>query len=176
LNISCNVILDLIPLVKDGVASYDSTIIVNEHIKSCANCQAEFAAFESINMEQPSIKDKNIIFAIKRSIFLTQLIILIVGAIIGIALSNSMDMFYNLLIMPIIGGISLIVLRRKWYLTPVSIFVLTYLWQTILGIVSGGFNWMALSSGLYYSIIYTILVGLGIIIAMLLKFTFKKER
>lgn len=175
MNISCNVIFDLIPLVKDGVASDDSTIIVNEHIKSCESCRAEFETFESTLIEQPSIKDEKIIFAIKRSIFITQLIILMAGAIIGVALSDSMGMFYNFIIMPIIGGVSLVAFKRKWYLAPLAIFTLTYLWQTITGIVSGGFEWNALYRGLYYSIIYTILVGLGVIIAVLLKFAFKKE-
>lgn len=176
MNISCNIILDLIPLVKDGVASDDSIIAVNEHIKSCESCKAEFETFESIKLEQPSIKDEKIIFAIKRSIFITQFIILTGGAVIGVALSNSMDMFYNLIIMPIIGGVSLVVFRRKWYLAPLSVFVLTCIWQTIIGIVSGGFNWSALYMGLYYGVIYTVLVCLGLVISVLLKFAFKKER
>jgi hypothetical protein len=175
LNISCNIVADLIPLVKDGVASADSTLIVTEHIKSCENCKAEFETFEVAKLEQSSIKDEKIIFAIKRSIFITQLIILMAGAIVGVALSNSVGMFYNFIIMPIIGGVSFIAFRRKWYLAPLAIFTLTYLWQTSIGIVSEGFEWNMLYSGLYFSVIYTILVGLGIIIALLLKFTFKKE-
>jgi hypothetical protein len=175
LNISCNLVSDLIPLVKDGVASADSTLIVIEHIKSCESCKAEFETFEVAKLEQSSIEDEKIIFAIKRSIFITQLIILMAGAIVGVALSNSMGMFYNFIIMPIIGGISFMAFRRKWYLAPIIIFALTYLWQTTIGIVSEGFEWIALYSGLYFSVIYTVLVGVGIIIAMLLKFTFKKE-
>lgn len=176
MKISCNVIFDLIPLVKDGVASDDSTIIVNEHIKSCESCKAEFESFDITKTELASIKDEKIIFDIKRSIFLTQLIILMAGAIIGVALSNSMGMFYNFIIMPIIGGVSVASFKRKWHLAPIAIFILTYLWQTIVGIVSDGFSWNALYNGLYYSILYAILVLLGVIIVMLLKFTFKKER
>ncbi|MBS4539457.1 zf-HC2 domain-containing protein [Clostridium sp. D2Q-11] len=166
----------MMPLVKDGVASDDSIVIVTEHIKRCKSCKAEFDIFKSNSVEQTSIKDEKVIFAIKRSIFITQLTVLVVGAIIGVALSNSMGMFYNLLIMPIIGGASLAVFKRKWYLAPTAIFLLTYLWQTVTGIISGGFEWIALYSGLYFSLIYTVLVGLGVIIAMLLKFAFRKER
>lgn len=176
MNISCDVILDLIPIVKDGVASNDSTILVNEHIKNCENCKDELETFDNIKVDQLPIKDEKIIGAIKRSIFITQTIILIVGAIVGIALTNSMGMFYNFIIMPIIGGVSFVAFKRKWYFAPLAIFVLTYLWQTIIGIVLGGFDWIALYSGLSYSIIYTVLVGLGVVIAMLLKFAFKKER
>lgn len=176
MKITCHVILDLIPLVKDGVASSDSAAVVNEHIRNCESCKAEFDLLEAASIEHPAIKDKKIISAMKLSIFITQLTILIVGAVIGVALSNSMGMFYNFIIMPVVGGISLLAFKRKWYFTPISVFALTYLWQTIMGIVSDGFQWAALYSGLYYSIIYTILVGLGVIIAMLLKFAFMKER
>ncbi|MGH4117466.1 zf-HC2 domain-containing protein [Clostridium sp.] len=176
LNISCNVILDLIPLVKDGVASDDSTTIVNNHIKACASCKSEFETFDTIDVQQSSIKDKKIIFAMKRSIFITQIIILMAGGILGVALSNSMGMFYNFMIMPIVGGVSVVVLKRKWYLTPIVIFITSYLWTAISEIVANGFEWIFLYSGVYYGIIYTFLVLLGVLIAMLLKITFKKER
>jgi len=176
LNISCNVIIDLIPLVKDGVASDDSTILVNEHIKSCESCKSEFETLQITELEQSLIKDKKIIFAMKRSIFVTQIIVLIAGGILGVALTNSMGLFYNFIIMPIIGGISVIAFKRKWYLTPIAIIIINYLSQTIMAIVSDGFEWIYLYIGLPYSIIYAVLVCLGGIIAMLLKFTFKKER
>ena len=175
MNISCNVILDLIPLVKDGVASDDSTKIVKKHIKSCDKCKSEFETLEIINPSQSTIKDKKIVFAMKRSIFVTQLIILISGGFLGIALSNSIGMFYNFIIMPIIGGVSVIAFKKKWYLAPLAIFILSFLYQTIIEIATGSFEWFFLYDGLYYSVIYTVLVLLGIVIAKLLQFTFKKE-
>jgi hypothetical protein len=176
LNIACEVILDLIPLVKDGIASDESTTIVKEHIKNCDSCKAEFETFEDATMEQSSIKDEKIISAMRRSIFITQLIILMAGAVIGVAQSNSMSMFYNFIIMPIVGSISLFTLKRKWYLAPLGVFVLSYLWRTIVDSVSIGFQWSYLYYGLFYSVIYAALVGLGVIITMLLKYALKKER
>ena len=57
MKISCDVILDLMPLVKDGVASDDSSTIVKEHIK---NCEAvELNLIFSVNrIEQSSISDQ----------------------------------------------------------------------------------------------------------------------
>ncbi|MBD8068769.1 zf-HC2 domain-containing protein [Bacillus sp. PS06] len=172
--ITCEVILDLIPLVKDGVASEDSTAIVNEHIEHCEACKAEFDFFETVPTEQPSIKDKKIIAAIKRSVYITQLTILIIGAIVGIALTNSFGMFYNFLIMPIIGAVSLLAFKRKWYLAPIIILGLSYVWQSVAFIITEGFQWVAFYSGLFFSLIYMALVLLGSIIAFLLKFAFKK--
>ncbi|MDF2673379.1 MAG: hypothetical protein K0R09_1644 [Clostridiales bacterium] len=176
LNISCNIILDLIPLVKDGVASIDSTNLVNEHVKSCESCKAEFDSFENICIETPSIKDEKIIFDIKRSIFITQVIILISGAIVGVALSNSMNMFYNFIIMPITGAISFITFNRKCYLAVIAVFILSFTWISVGEIISGGFRWTALYGGLFFSLIYALLIGIGVVIAILLKFAFKKER
>lgn len=175
MDISCNVILDLIPLVKDGVASEESTLLVRQHIDHCEICKAEFEIFNYNKADQPSIKDEKILATIKRSLFITQALILIIGAIVGLALTNTMGMFYNFAIMPLVGGISVFVLKQKWYLMPLAIFIFTYLWQTIMSIVLGGFSWIALYGGLYYSIIYAGLVGLGIVIMMLLKFAFRKE-
>ena len=40
--ISCDICMDLIPLVRDGIASEDSRAAVEEHIKDCAVCRAAF--------------------------------------------------------------------------------------------------------------------------------------
>lgn len=176
MNITCDVILDLIPLVKDGVASQDSTDLVNEHIKNCQGCMAEFESFESIVIEKASIRDERIIFDIKRSIFITQLVILITGTIVGVALSNSMNMFYNLIIMPVIGAISFITFKRKCYFAVISVFALSYIWHSITELISGATLWITLYSGLFFSSIYAFLAAIGILIAILLKFAFKKDR
>lgn len=174
MNIPCNVILDLIPLVKDGVSSDESTQIVYEHINNCQSCKGELEIYEDFNQGHQPLKDENIINDIKRSIYLTQIIVLVVGTIIGVALSNSMGMFYNFIIMPIIGSISFIAFKRKWYVTPLAIFILTYLWQTTTGIIVEGFTWSRLYIGLFYSVIYVILIIMGVVITILLKYAFKK--
>ena len=38
--ISCDVCMDLIPLVQDGIASEDSREAVEKHIKNCESCAA----------------------------------------------------------------------------------------------------------------------------------------
>ena len=68
--------------------------------------------FESINIQQQFIRDTKVLSAIKRSIFITQIAVLVVGAIIGIGLTGTMGMFYNFMIMPIIGIISFITLKK----------------------------------------------------------------
>lgn len=177
MKLPCSVILDLIPLVKDGVASEESENIVKEHIKICDSCKNEFEMSGSVDIQQQFIRDAKVLSAIKRSIFITQIAVLVVGTVIGIGLTGTMGMFYNFMIMPVIGIISFIALKRKSYITLISIFVLTYLWQVITIMIEtrGETSWWILQAGLIYSLIYTGLVALGIVIAMLLGFAFRKE-
>lgn len=174
MNINCNVILDLIPLVKDGVASNESAFLVNEHVKHCASCKTDLDAFETIKIEPLNLKDKKIIFDIKRSVYISQIVILALGAVLGIALSSSMGMFYNFIIMPIIGGVSLILFKNKWVFVALAIFVVTYLWQTVLVMAENGFSVTGFTVGLYFSTVYAFLVVLGTVIARLLRFAFEK--
>ncbi|MCR1897544.1 zf-HC2 domain-containing protein [Irregularibacter muris] len=175
MKIPCNIISDLMPLVKDGIASEESIKIVQEHMEECEKCKSDFQSFQDLALQDSQSRDMKIIFSIKRNIFITQISILIIGAIVGVALTNSMGMFYNFLIMPIIGGISFITFKTKWHRIPLTIFLLSYLWQIIDLSLSEGFMWGILYGGLFLSLIYGCLVVLGTIIAMLLKFAFKRE-
>ena len=40
MRITCDICMDLMPLVHDGVASADSVAAVEEHVESCAQCRA----------------------------------------------------------------------------------------------------------------------------------------
>jgi hypothetical protein len=172
LNVTCDVVLDLIPLVKDNAASEDSKALILEHISTCEDCRREF---ESYSLPVPDkLDDKKIIASIKKSLFFIGLAILLVGSITGVAVSNSMGMFYNFVIMPFIGALSYAVLKRKWYFAPAGVLILTYLWLFISGIIKDGFSTEALSYPLFLSIIYTFLVLLGVLIYKLLNFAFRK--
>ncbi|MBV7273845.1 zf-HC2 domain-containing protein [Clostridiaceae bacterium UIB06] len=87
MNISCDVILDLIPLVKDGVASKDSINLVSDHLKSCESCKLEF---ESHALPMPTeFDDKRVISTIKKKLFLATSALLLIGAFIGMALDKN---------------------------------------------------------------------------------------
>lgn len=47
MNISCEIIKDLLPLYHDGVCSKESTNIVEEHLKQCENCRHELQIMDS---------------------------------------------------------------------------------------------------------------------------------
>ena len=166
-NISCDVCLDLIPLVKDGVASIDSVNLVEEHIKSCEKCKNYYT-----HQPEYTVNDKKIIKSIKKSVYIFSIIILIAGCLLGTAITNGVNVFYNFFIMPSLGALSYIILKKKSFFVPPIIFIISFLW-----LISEQFIRYKLFSPaeIIYSVFYLILSFLGIIIAMLLKFAFCKE-
>lgn len=124
-------------------------------------------------------EDKKIIKSIRKSLYLTIFAFIVCGAFLGVYLSNSFGMLYNLLIMPIVGGCGYLVLKKKAYLISIGIFVLSYAWLFIKNITDGalevGLTIELFSNPLLLTIIYTALSILGVIIVALLKFAFRKE-
>lgn len=176
-NISCDVCLDLIPLVRDKVASNDSNALVYEHIKKCENCKTELENANFISYS--TIDDKKIIKSIRKSLFLMGLVFIVCGALLGVYLSNSFGMFYNFLIMPIVGACGYLTLKRKWSFVPAGVFALSYIWlfiQNIFdGVLSSGFKIEIFLMPVLLSGVYTGLTTLGVVIAALIKFVFRKE-
>lgn len=174
MNISCDVILDLIPLVKDRVASDDSTALVMEHIESCQSCKMEFESYEVQVLDKTM--DAKVMGSIKKSLFLMGIALLLIGSAAGITMSNSFGMFYNFLIMPAAGAAGFILLRRRWYITPVGIFIVSYLWLLVQRIMEGvSYKEEIFAYPAFISMIYAVLVTVGALIMGLLKFAFRKE-
>ena len=47
MNVSCEIIKDLLPLYLDGVCSNDSKVMIDEHLVACENCKAELQAMQN---------------------------------------------------------------------------------------------------------------------------------
>ena len=104
---------------------------------------------------------------------------IILGSFIGVGISESEWMFYNVIIMPIVGGIGYFIFRKKSYIVPISIFILTYVWDFIKDIIERQTSQMSWKEILIvpavWANIYTGLCVLGILIGFLLYIAFKKE-
>lgn len=163
IKISCDICLDLIPLVNDHVASEESRVCVLAHIAHCETCKAEF--------DEPSVEyqvnDEKIIKTMKQSFFLLGCGCLVVGALFGISFTWSMSMFYNFMIMPSIGALSLLIFKKKSTLAPIIMFLLTFTWNLL--------NDGMIYSTLIMAIIHTFLVLLGMLIMKLLAYAFTKR-
>lgn len=175
IDISCEIIEDLLPLVKDGVASQESIDLVKDHIEKCQFCRQEMVFLQTMTDGSSDLKDEEILKNIKRKLVFGQMTILVIGTIIGIALTYTMGVFYNIALMPLLGALSYISLKEKWYLTPLAIVGLSYLWQIGESIIAGYFSWSILYGALIMTGIYGGLTLLGVLIGLLLKFAWGRE-
>lgn len=174
--ITCAVCQDLIPLVNDHVASEESEQLVLEHTQICKTCRD---LLEQINLpHEIQVDDKKIIQAIKKYYVKIGLAVLLVGAILGVAMSRSDAQFYNLILMPVLGVISVFLLGKKFWISLVGIIVVSYVGEIVIYVLfTRTIEWKYLfTAPLTMMVIYLVLTAVGIIIGGLLKFAFKKEK
>jgi len=61
MNISCNVIRDLLPLYHDQVCSEDSRRLVEEHLKACPACQKELDSYDKESVQSDNLEEAKMI-------------------------------------------------------------------------------------------------------------------
>lgn len=173
--ISCDVCMDLIPLVKDNIASNDSKNLVLEHIEQCEQCKSIYHG--EIPPDTTIINDKKILKKIKINFFSFILFFLVAGSLLGIGFSLTQNMFYNIVIMPILGGLSYILFKKRTFVFPLILFILSYVEMIILTMVQseGSIDMQSIFSVIPICIIYFLLCYMGIFIANLLDYAFRKE-
>lgn len=173
--IPCAVCRDLLPLVADQVASPESEALVREHLEICPDCRLEA---EVLGQGFPALgpdPDKGF-SALRRRVAALAILLLIIGSCTGIALSNSMGVFYNFLLMPASGILGFYLLRKKCFFVPLGVGAASWIWTTGTMVVENG-DWklLYLTSSLAYPLIFAILSAIGCLIGFLLWFAFKKE-
>ena len=172
MKITCDMCIDLMPLVLDGLASDDSYNAVMEHISACESCRSMFDG-----QALPQIQDdKGVLLTIKSQLRMAGLFVLILGAAVGAMLTNSQNVFYNFMIMPVLGCLGYAVMRKKWYFMLPLIFITSFV-STFFVCLLGekcGLETAVMSAGMY-SLIYTALSCVGILIGALLHFALRKD-
>lgn len=181
--IDCEVIQDLIPLVNDGAASEASVRLVREHCSQCSACNA-LTVDQTYNRTEAQTKDQQNLKTLKRSIYSAQLILAVIGILVGIWFSDSNNVLYNFYLMPLVGGLGYFALGRRSFWIPLVTAGLTELFALIRTIplldqnLVQNFRQMgeSLTAMLFFAVIYAALSALGIAIAALLKYAFGRDR
>ena len=96
-----------LPLVQDGVASEASCRMVQEHLEECEACRAAFCISEPVKMPDETFEMARLVASVRKAFFLVGMALLLIGAAVGVALTDSMSMFYNFILMP---GVK----RQRW--------------------------------------------------------------
>ena len=173
--ITCDVCRDLLPLVKDGVASADSEAAVIRHTQSCAECAKLFDG-KIIPAPEPSGSPKALLKA-KRWMMWIYAALMVLGLYFGFTLTAGAEQFYNCLIMPIAGALGYMAFRYKsFYLMPIVLVVVGFLGDMMGFITLNGARHIDISSLITMIIIYMLFAYAGIIIALLLHFAFGKPK
>ena len=172
--ITCDICKDLLPLVKDGIASEDSRLAVEEHVKECEECKKLYhGAAEDKSSINPDLEQE--LGKLKRKLQIFSVVLMMFGVFFGLSLTASEEMFYNSLIMPVIGALGYVIFRWKAaYQVPLLLLVMQLL-INCFGLVRG-MEIMPVMGVVMWVGIYTVFVEIGVVVAGLLHFAFKKEK
>ena len=168
--ISCEVCMDLIPLVQDGVASEDSRRAVEAHVAVCPQCRA------LLDGQLPAKPDsKGLLLRVRAKLRSFCALLMFLGIFFGVGLLDSDGIFYIVVLMPAIGALGYGVYRWKalWQV-PLLVFgvnllsrIVTVLMYDVEFELFGYFIW---------TVLMVLFAAVGILIAGLFHFAFRKEK
>lgn len=168
--ITCDICMDLIPLVKDGVASEDSKRAVEEHIASCEVC---CVLYDGASL--PPVDPEKSFRKLHRRLQLSSAMLMMFGIFFGLSLTAGSGLFYNSLIMPVIGALGYFIFRGKaLYIVPLLMLV-THCATNLFGMLRG-VEHLDIYSVFMWTFFYSVFAILGTVAAWLLHFAFRKER
>ena len=128
----CNVVRDLLALYAEGLISEESAAFVEAHLLSCEECQAELKEIEKeshFKQNTPKLApSEDILSSVQKKLRLRVqfffAMLLLPGIFWGLGLMMGDDLFYNTVIMPLVGVLGYFVFRRKaFYIMPVMLLV-----------------------------------------------------
>ena len=172
--LSCDIVRDLIPLVKDGIAGHDSEEAVLEHIKTCEECRALMGEYDI-----PKVSDSEKLFIkLKGKITAFSAFLMFAAMFLGLSLTFGEDMFYNSFIMPIVGFLGYIVFKLKAVYSVPLILTGLNISMSIISIIRGlenGTTFSVLTTAIMWSVIYSLFSMVGVAIGALYHYALKKE-
>lgn len=189
--ITCDICMDLMPLVRDGVASEDSVTAVMNHISDCEDCKKIYDEMyinnksitennntpQQIKSQQLNSQSINIDKAAKKvekKINKYLGMIIMFGIFFGLSLTASEEMFLNSFIMPIIGVFGYYLFRWKAAYTVPCIIVISNFIINGIGFLRG-VEPLDIMSVVMWGSVYSLFAIIGTIIAGLLHFGLRKE-
>lgn len=168
--INCDICRDLIPLVGDGVASAESEKAVRAHTAECREC-ALLLDGKLVPALPPSESPRTLL-RVKRRLTILYTALMMLGVFFGLSITASEEMFFNCLIMPIVGVCGYLVFRWKaLFMIPIILFVSCPMVSAV-GVAVHGNGDFDLATMLMMTFIYCLFALGGIVIAMLLHFAF----
>ena len=177
----CSVVRDLLPLYIEDMVSTETAQYINEHLKNCNECQAELNGLQEGEglkaiEKKPTVNTKDaksfkaVMKRMNRQFYSLAYAALIFLIFLGFGWTGGENLMYNSVIMPVVGICGYYVFRWKAvYKVPILLLIIdmfVYLFQLVEIGFADVFVW---------TFIYCIFVAVGMVIAFLLHFAFRKE-
>jgi hypothetical protein len=172
MKLDCCVVRDLLPLYVESMVSDQTAQQIKEHLAACGECRKEYESFQDtgrldlldtpVNAAPEEAKPfKKVMRKLNRQMHGISYGLIIFFILWGFSLTGGEDLMYNSVIMPIVGLFGYYVFRWKaLYKMPIVLLVINLLFY------SSVFPW---------TFIYSFFVLIGVLIAFLLHFAFRKE-
>lgn len=179
MKMDCCVVRDLLPLYVENMVSRQTGEYIRQHLEECPECRKDYDSLQDTGeleaLTLPAKAENTPFQKIMRRLN-RQMYALAYGAIIffilwGFSLTGGQDLMYNSVIMPVVGVFGYYVFRWKaLYKMPILLLMVNLLayWLHFARIdFLSVFPWTG---------IYSIFVIIGVLIAFLLHFAFRKEK
>lgn len=179
-DLPCDICRDLLPLVRDGVASEASRRAVEEHVAHCEACRELWGE----EAPPPPLHRERVLRRIRRRLYAWQGAMTAAGLILGMVLANTGQAGYNILLLPVLGAVAQWLSPRRARWLPLLVWGLiaaVTLWSNadyLLGRLAE-WDWYNFFAILGLSILYGLLLGalcaLGTLAADLFRYALRKE-
>ena len=183
MNNKCKIISDLLPLYAEDMVCEETAEFIKNHLSECEDCKNDFEAFKNgddlkeIFKEEPKkpaedIKPfKKIMKKMNMQVHSISYLLIIFFIFFGFLSMDSGDVFYNSLIMPIVGVFGYIIFRfRAFYKLPILLLVIN-IFACLFNLADVEFIDI-----FFWTAIFTAFVFAGILIAFLIHFALRKEK
>lgn len=178
----CSIVRDLLPLYAEDMVSEETAQYVSGHIKSCPECKSELDSLKegavfmtNENEPTPKVEEakpfKKIMKRMNRQFYMLAYSLVIFFIFLGFGWTAGDNLMYNSLIMPVVGVFGYYVFRWKAvYKIPILLLIIDT-FVCLFKLIE-----IDLYSAVVWTMIYSIFVFVGIAIAFLLHFAFRKEK
>ena len=177
----CSVVRDLLPLYVEDMVSEETAAYIGEHLETCEGCRAELESLKgsaeiAVIEEKPAMRADNakpfkkIMKKMNRQFYSVAYAALIFLIFLGFGWTGGENLMYNSLIMPVVGVFGYYVF--KWqavYKLPILLLAID------LGVFASQLVEIGLLDTLIWTLVYSGFALVGVAIAFLLHYAFKKE-
>lgn len=178
----CSIIKDLLPLYVEDLVSGETRDFIEEHLSNCPECKAELDSLKegtplsSIEDNHTDKRDtakpfKKIMKKMSRQFNTLSYSLIVFFVFLGFSFTAGENLLFNSLIMPIVGIFGYIIFGWKSVYKMPALLLAIDVFACLFKLVE-----LELISAFMWTIVYSLFVLVGIAIAFLMHFAFRKEK